>query len=85
MAANHSRENRCQLEVAARKDGTILAFRATVYGDMGGLCADPWRASALFHRRVAHRTLSCTELSGKDPSGGDKQDRPWNLSRAGAL
>ena len=35
MAANHSRENRCQLEVAARKDGTILAFRATVYGDMG--------------------------------------------------
>ena len=35
MAANHSRENRCELEVAARKDGTILAFRATVYGDMG--------------------------------------------------
>jgi aerobic carbon-monoxide dehydrogenase large subunit len=35
MAANHSRENRCALEVAARKDGTILAFRATVYGDMG--------------------------------------------------
>jgi aerobic carbon-monoxide dehydrogenase large subunit len=35
MAANHSRENRCRLEVAARKDGTILAFRATVYGDMG--------------------------------------------------
>jgi carbon-monoxide dehydrogenase large subunit len=35
MAANHSRENRCELEVAARKDGTILAFRATIYGDMG--------------------------------------------------
>jgi carbon-monoxide dehydrogenase large subunit len=35
IAANHSRENRCDLEVAARKDGTILAFRATVYGDMG--------------------------------------------------
>jgi carbon-monoxide dehydrogenase large subunit len=35
MAANHSRENRCQLEVAARKDGTILAFRATIHGDMG--------------------------------------------------
>ena len=35
MAANHSRENRCQLEVAARKDGTILALRATIYGDMG--------------------------------------------------
>jgi aerobic carbon-monoxide dehydrogenase large subunit len=35
MAANHSRENRCELEVAARKDGTILAFRAIFYGDMG--------------------------------------------------
>jgi carbon-monoxide dehydrogenase large subunit len=35
MAANHSRENRCELEVAARNDGTILAFRAVVYGDMG--------------------------------------------------
>jgi carbon-monoxide dehydrogenase large subunit len=35
MAANHSRENRCELEVAARKDGTLLAFRAVVYGDMG--------------------------------------------------
>ena len=35
MAANHSRENRCKLEVAAREDGTILGLRATVYGDMG--------------------------------------------------
>jgi len=35
MAANHSRENRCKLEVAAREDGTILGFRAIVYGDMG--------------------------------------------------
>jgi aerobic carbon-monoxide dehydrogenase large subunit len=35
MAANHSRENRCELEVAAQKDGTILAFRAIIYGDMG--------------------------------------------------
>ena len=35
MAANHSRENRCRLELAARKDGTILGLRATIYGDMG--------------------------------------------------
>jgi aerobic carbon-monoxide dehydrogenase large subunit len=35
MAANHSRENRCSLEIAARKDGTILGLRATIYGDMG--------------------------------------------------
>jgi aerobic carbon-monoxide dehydrogenase large subunit len=35
MAANHSRENRCRLEIAARKDGTILGLRAIIYGDMG--------------------------------------------------
>jgi carbon-monoxide dehydrogenase large subunit len=35
MAANHSRENRCRLEIAARKDGSLLGLRATIYGDMG--------------------------------------------------
>ncbi len=35
MAANHSRDVRCELEIAARRDGTILGLRARVYGDMG--------------------------------------------------
>ena len=35
MAANHSREVRCELEIAARKDGTLLAMRAHIHGDMG--------------------------------------------------
>lgn len=35
MAANHSREIRCELEIAARLDGTILGLRAKIYGDMG--------------------------------------------------
>ena len=35
MAANHSRDIRCELEVAAQRDGTILGLRARVYGDMG--------------------------------------------------
>jgi carbon-monoxide dehydrogenase large subunit len=35
MAANHSRDIRCELEVAARRDGTIVGLRANVYGDMG--------------------------------------------------
>ena len=34
-AANHSREVVCQAELAARRDGTLLGLRATVYGDMG--------------------------------------------------
>lgn len=34
-AANHSREVLCEIEIAARRDGTLLGMRAHVYGDMG--------------------------------------------------
>ena len=34
-SANHSREVLCQVELAARNDGTLLGIRTTVYGDMG--------------------------------------------------
>ncbi len=34
-SANHSREVLCQVELAAKNDGTLLGLRATVYGDMG--------------------------------------------------
>ena len=35
MAANHSREVHCELEIAARRDGTLLGMRAYIHGDMG--------------------------------------------------
>ncbi len=35
MAANHSREIGCELEIAARRDGTVLGLSAKIYGDMG--------------------------------------------------
>jgi carbon-monoxide dehydrogenase large subunit len=35
MAANHSREIDCELEIAATEDGRILGLRAKVRGDMG--------------------------------------------------
>jgi aerobic carbon-monoxide dehydrogenase large subunit len=35
LAANHSREIDCDLEIACRRDGTIVALRGTIYGDMG--------------------------------------------------
>jgi aerobic carbon-monoxide dehydrogenase large subunit len=35
IAANHSREIDCELEIACRADGTILAMRGRIYGDMG--------------------------------------------------
>lgn len=36
VAANHSREQTCELEIAAAADGRLLAFRARVSVDMGG-------------------------------------------------
>ncbi len=35
MATNHSREVECELEIAARRDGTILALRGRILADMG--------------------------------------------------
>ena len=36
IAANHSREHVCQLEIAATNDGVILGMRAEIYGALGG-------------------------------------------------
>ena len=36
ISANHSREHECELEIAAKRDGTLLGMRAKVYGDIGG-------------------------------------------------
>jgi carbon-monoxide dehydrogenase large subunit len=35
LAANHSREILCDVEIAAGRDGTLLGLRAQVFGDMG--------------------------------------------------
>jgi len=35
QAANHSREIDCELEIACRRDGTIVALRGCIYSDMG--------------------------------------------------
>src|SRR5438552_18070627 len=35
LATNHSREIECELEIAARRDGTILGVRARLLADMG--------------------------------------------------
>jgi len=35
MATNHSREMECDVEIACKRDGTILALRGHIHGDMG--------------------------------------------------
>ena len=69
VAANHSREVLCEIEVAAKNDGTLLGVRATVYGDMGAyirthggsLCPLPRPHYSLAHivYRAYHGTVNC--------------------------
>ncbi len=35
LAANHSRDVLCEIELAAKRDGTLLGVRAAIYGNMG--------------------------------------------------
>jgi len=35
QATNHSREIDCELEIACRRDGTIIGLRGKIFGDMG--------------------------------------------------
>ncbi|MFN0299579.1 MAG: xanthine dehydrogenase family protein molybdopterin-binding subunit [Burkholderiales bacterium] len=35
LSSNHSREMECELEVAFAKDGTLLAMRGRIFGDLG--------------------------------------------------
>jgi len=35
QSANHSRQVACEMEIATRRDGTLLGLRAHIYGDMG--------------------------------------------------
>jgi carbon-monoxide dehydrogenase large subunit len=35
MAINHAREAECEIEIACRRDGTILALRGHIFADMG--------------------------------------------------
>jgi carbon-monoxide dehydrogenase large subunit len=35
IATNHSREVDCELEIACRRDGTMLGMRGRIFGDMG--------------------------------------------------
>jgi carbon-monoxide dehydrogenase large subunit len=35
MATNHSREVDCDIEIACKRDGTILGLRGSIYADMG--------------------------------------------------
>ncbi len=77
MTSNHSRDVTCELEIAARKDGTILALRGSAVSDVGaylrpaGLIAP--RNVAMFiggpYHIANYQVSSKVLLSNKTPSG----------------
>src|SRR5207248_8208136 len=54
IATNHSRQIECELEIAARADGTILGLRGRLLADMGAYVRD--RKSTRLNS--SHRTIS---------------------------
>ena len=77
QAANHSREIDCELEIACRRDGTILALRGKIYGDMGAYTRTnsgvvPAKAGQFLHgpyRIPAIRIEVAAYMTSKTPVG----------------
>ena len=78
MAANHAREADCEIEIACRRDGTILALRGQVWADIGayirtnGLVGAAQRRAVpvgpLRHRRISTSTPPLL-MTNKTPVG----------------
>ena len=85
MATNHSREIDCELEIACRRDGTILGLRGHIYRRHGRLYPHQWRRRAGQGRAIPARALSHSATSVRGRSLHDQQDAGRHLPRAGAL
>ncbi len=77
QAANHSREIDCELEIACRRDGTILGLRGKILGDMGAYTRTnsgvvPAKAAQFLHGpyRIPALRIEVTALmTSKTPVG----------------
>ncbi|MEO6032393.1 MAG: xanthine dehydrogenase family protein molybdopterin-binding subunit [Burkholderiaceae bacterium] len=77
IAMNHSREMDCELEIAARRDGTILGLRGRIFADMGAYARTtggivPAKAASFLPGPydIAHYTCDVNAvMTHKTPSG----------------
>ena len=77
LSTNHSREIDCELEIACRKDGTILGMRGRIYGDMGAYIRTnggvvPAKAAQFLHGPYRIRNLKvdvAAFMTSKTPVG----------------
>lgn len=77
LATNHSREVECDLEIACRRDGTILALRGAIFSDMGAYIRTnggvvPAKTAQCLHGpyRIPHMKVDVTAfMTSKTPVG----------------
>jgi carbon-monoxide dehydrogenase large subunit len=77
LATNHSREIDCELEIACRRDGTILGMRGVISGDMGAYIRTnggvvPAKAAQFLHGPYRIRNLKVdvgAYMTSKTPVG----------------
>ena len=86
MAMNHAREADCDVEIACRRDGTILGLRGEVFVDIGAYVRTNGADPAAHRRAVLQRALPRAEhpaststllLTNKTPSGTYRGARPF--------
>jgi carbon-monoxide dehydrogenase large subunit len=71
LAANHSRDVQCEIEVAAKRDGTLLGMRAVVYGR---LYPHARGLGPLLHRRPPAWPVPHPGVSRLGPLRDEQQD-----------
>jgi carbon-monoxide dehydrogenase large subunit len=77
LSTNHSREIDCELEIACHRDGTIVALRGRIFGDMGAYIRTnggvvPAKAAQFLHGpyRIPHMKVDVAAfMTSKTPVG----------------
>jgi len=81
IAINHARQMDCEVEIACKRDGTILGLRGDVFVDLGAYV----RTNGLIERQcraVVQRPVPHSEHPAQFLGVGHQQDSHRHLSRA---
>ncbi len=85
MAINHSREMDCELEIACKRDGTILGIRGTIFGDMGAYIRTNGGVVPAKAAQFLHGPYRVPAIEVEVASFHDQQDAGRYLPRAGPV
>ena len=83
LSINHSREIDCELEIAWQRDGTILALRGKIHGDMGAYIRTNGGVVPAKAAQFLHGPYRLPAIESRSRGLHDQQDAGRHLSRAG--